>query len=90
MPAIVSAMPISTAAVAGSVKKSMPAMAVSAVVATLLMALMRTKDGQKWLVGSDGSTQRVYYMPVPESAKTCREAHEAISGLNEDQLLMEA
>ena len=53
-------------------------------------ALMRTKDGQKWLVGSDGSTQRVYYMPVPESAKTCREAHEAISGLNEDQLLMEA
>jgi hypothetical protein len=51
---------------------------------------MRTKDGQKWLVGSDGSTQRVYYMPVPESAKTCREAHEAICGLDEDKLLMEA
>ena len=41
---MVSAMPISTAAVAGSAKKRCPATAVSAVVATLLMALMRTKD----------------------------------------------
>lgn len=50
--------------------------------------LLATKD-MKWLVGSDGSTNRVYYMNVPMEAKTCKEAHEMISGLSEKNCIAE-
>lgn len=53
-------------------------------------ALMEDKMGQKWLVGTDGSTARVYTMPVPEHVRTCREAHEAISGFSERNMIAEA
>lgn len=46
-------------------------------------------DDQKWLIGSDGSTGRVYHMPVDNEAMTCREAHESISGISETQLFGE-
>jgi hypothetical protein len=45
-------------------------------------ALYETKDGDKWLVGSDGSTKRIYWMPVPREAKTCAEAHCLIAGID--------
>ena len=53
-------------------------------------ALYKTKDGSKWLTGTDGSTRRLYWMPVPTEVKTCSEAHRSISGLdNENRLLAE-
>jgi hypothetical protein len=53
-------------------------------------ALMEDKNGQKWLVGTDGSTARVYTMSVPREARTCREAHRLIAGFPEDRLIAEA
>ena len=43
-------------------------------------ALLVLDDKSKWLVGTDGSTHRVYHMPVPDSVSSCKAAHEAISG----------
>jgi hypothetical protein len=54
-------------------------------------ALYETKDGSKWLVGSDGSSKRIYWMPVPREAKTCTEAHCLIAGIdNEARCIAEA
>lgn len=50
-------------------------------------ALMRDKRGDQWLVGTDGSTQRTYYMPVPRTATTCAEAHMLICGFDERKIL---
>jgi hypothetical protein len=50
-------------------------------------ALVSDNEGRKFLVGTDHSTQRVYYMEAPREAKSCREAHEAICGFNEDDIL---
>ncbi len=52
-------------------------------------ALMQMNDGSKWLVAKDGSTDRVYWMPVEEDASTCREAHEGIAGTSEDLFVLE-
>jgi len=51
--------------------------------------LMRTKNGQQWLVCTDGSTERVYHLSAPSEARTCREAHEALCGFNEKLIQME-
>lgn len=53
-------------------------------------ALMKDHFGEKWLVGTDGSTARVYTMAVPKNAKTCREAHQMIAGFEESRLIVEA
>lgn len=53
-------------------------------------ALMKDKFGQKWLVGTDGSTARVYTMPVAPDVDTCREAHDSISGFPETRIISEA
>jgi len=50
-------------------------------------ALLRDEKGEQWLVGTDGGTRRVYYMPVPDDVKTCREAHCAICGFDESKIL---
>lgn len=42
-------------------------------------------DGGQYLVATDGSTGRVYWMPVSGDAKTCGKAHESISGLPDDK-----
>lgn len=47
-------------------------------------SLMMDQEGFKWLIGTDGSTGRVYHMNVPAEAMTCKQAHEMISGLSED------
>lgn len=43
-------------------------------------ALLVDKRGWKYLMCSDSSTDRVYYIRVAEEAKTCREGHESING----------
>jgi hypothetical protein len=47
-------------------------------------------SGIKWLVGTDGSTERSYYMPVPDEVATCREAHNAIACANEEHIVLES
>ena len=42
--------------------------------------LIKDDEEQLWLVGTDGSTNKVLYMPVEGDIKTCREAHESLSG----------
>ena len=49
-----------------------------------MRTLMEDKHGNRWLIGTDGSTGRVYHMSVPNNVSTCREAHEAISGIPEE------
>jgi hypothetical protein len=51
--------------------------------------LCEDSAGNKWLVGTDGSTKRVYHMSVPREAKTCVEAHNMISGFDESRLIAE-
>lgn len=45
--------------------------------------LLEDSRGQRWFVGTDGSTSRSYYMPVTPGIKTCRAAHEERCGFNE-------
>jgi len=52
--------------------------------------LVLDKKGNKWLIGSDGSTKRTYNMSVPPDVNTCREAHEAIAGFDETRMIAEA
>lgn len=49
--------------------------------------LMQDHENQRWLVGTDGSTGRCYYMRVPQTVNTCKEAHEAICGFKEEKIL---
>ena len=43
-------------------------------------ALLENARGRRFLVGSDGSTRRVYHMEVPPTCRTCQQAYEALSG----------
>ena len=52
--------------------------------------LVETKGGEKWLYGTDGSTARCYWMPVPRDVKTCAEAHSRIAGMDEARLIAES
>src|SRR5574343_503673 len=54
-----------------------------------MRTLMEDNKGHRWLIGTDGSTGRVYYMSAPRDASTCREAHEAMGGINESNLIGE-
>lgn len=53
-------------------------------------ALVEDGEGDRWLVGTDGSTKRMYFMPVDKNAETCVEAHNRIAGFNENRLIVEA
>lgn len=55
-----------------------------------MRSLIEDNEGNKWLVGSDGSTKRVYHMPVAKHVMTCGEAHKSISGIDESNLIAEA
>lgn len=50
--------------------------------------LLRDKTNQLWLVGTDGSTGRVYYMPLPTDStiKTAKAAHEELCGFDESRI----
>ena len=50
-------------------------------------ALLQDETGARWLVGTDGSTGRTYYMSVPTEVNTCREAHIARCGFDESLIL---
>lgn len=50
-------------------------------------ALMQDKEGRKFLVGTDGSTERVYYMQVPNEVTTCSEAASALAGFDESKII---
>ena len=50
-------------------------------------ALIKDAANNFYLVGTDGSTHRTYYMNVPNSVKTCQEAHNAIAPLDEDNCI---
>lgn len=54
-----------------------------------LRSLVEDQDGQQWLIGSDGSTGRVYHMPVGEENRTCSEAHSFIGGFDERRIIAE-
>jgi hypothetical protein len=45
-----------------------------------------SSDVGRFLVGTDGGTQRTYYMQVPEDVTTCRAAHEALCGFSESKI----
>lgn len=47
---------------------------------TVPRALMEDYEGRRFLVASDGSTKRVYFMEVPKECNTCVEASNALSG----------
>lgn len=47
---------------------------------TLMRVLLEDSNGDKWLMCSDSSTDRVYYIAVDSSATTCEEAHKSING----------
>lgn len=51
--------------------------------------LVQTDVG-RYLVGQDGSTGRTYFMQVSNEAKTCKEAHESISGLPDEQCVAQS
>ena len=54
-------------------------------------ALVATTQGDRYLVSTDGSTGRVYHMPVEPFVSTCREAHESIAPrVSESNILAES
>jgi hypothetical protein len=57
---------------------------------TIIRALLKDKNGLQFLCGSDGSTNRVYYMSVDPRAKTCGQAHESICGFKENLIIANA
>lgn len=55
--------------------------------------LLRTDDGQRWLVSFDAAAGRMYWMVAPRNARTCAQAHESLmraSGMKESDLVAEA
>jgi hypothetical protein len=50
---------------------------------TMPRAVIKDHKDNYFFVGTDGSTQRTYYMNVPNTIKTCVEAHNSISPLPE-------
>ena len=49
--------------------------------------LLRDHEDRQFLVGCDGSTDRVYYMEVETNIKTCAQAHESLCGFDESLIL---
>jgi hypothetical protein len=50
-------------------------------------ALMVDKEGRHFLCGTDTSTDRVYYMEVPNTCTTCAEAGSALAGFDENNII---
>lgn len=57
---------------------------------SITRALVQDADGRRFLVASDGSTRRVYYMEVPRTCVTCRDAYVALSGRPDVRTIVEA
>jgi Mg/Co/Ni transporter MgtE len=53
--------------------------------------LVQEPNGNKWFIGTDSSTERVYHMYIGEERPTtCKEAHEMLSGLVEKNCVSQA
>ena len=52
--------------------------------------LVEDNTSGRWLVASDGSTNRVYHMAVAPWVENCSEAHVSICGFDERRLIAEA
>lgn len=50
-------------------------------------ALLQDDEGRRFVAWTDGGTGRVYYNEVPQTVKTCKEAHEALCGFDEARIL---
>jgi len=57
---------------------------------SIVRALMEDDEGRRFLVGSDGSTHRTYYMEVDARVQSCREAHAFLSGFSEDRIIAQS
>jgi hypothetical protein len=53
-------------------------------------ALLEDDEKNRVLVGTDGTTKRVYYMQVPSDCKTCDEAHIALCGFDEKRIISQS
>ena len=53
-------------------------------------ALMEDDNGDRYLIGSDGSTSRVYHMRVDNNINKCNEAHNLLAGFDENLILVES
>ena len=53
-------------------------------------ALVEDDENNRFLVGTDGSTGRVYYMQVPPGCMTCEEAHNALAGFDESRIVSQS
>jgi len=51
----------------------------------IMRALMEDDENRRYLVGTDGSTGRTYYMRVPGAPETCAEAHQSIMPPGHDE-----
>lgn len=51
----------------------------------LMRVLLQAHDGRKFLMASDSSTDRVYYIQVDRNVTTCSQAHESINGGIKDE-----
>ena len=56
----------------------------------IVRALMEDDEGRRFLVGSDGSTDRTYYMEVDAKIATCAEAHQFLSGFSEAKIIAQS
>lgn len=61
--------------------------------------LVRTEEGDVYLIGTDGSTKRTYYMPIANLEQvertmgkitTCKKAHELICGIKEANIISQS
>ena len=57
---------------------------------SIVRALMEDDEGRRFLVGSDGSTHRTYYMETSPQAKTCAEAHTFLCGFDEAKIIAQS
>lgn len=48
--------------------------------------LLQDDEGRRFLVGTDGSTSRVYYMEVDAQIETCAAGHESLCGFEESRI----
>ena len=55
----------------------------------ILRCLIEDDEKRRFLVGSDGSTERVYYMEVNPECKTCKEAYDFLSNLDEKDCVVQ-
>lgn len=56
---------------------------------TLTRILMEDPHGQRFMVGTDGGTGRVYVMEVPSGCRTCEQAHVFLAGVPDSRVVLQ-